>query len=221
MSAGSQIFSDYMLTYTRQHQYKKHINTAFNVGDRMNQNHPVMLLQWKTTIKAGNDVILILINAKYQKIWISPDMLCHPGLFNINSDICSDIFITVTFKMSYSFSLHTKTLVLFHFNLTSLWLGWAFESHSPFERSHLRRANRHPALQLLSKNNQAVNRNVKMEIAPQTLPQHGQWGAEWVRWDANTILSFALPTLACAAIAAHVGLSLSDKSLTFTISASL
>lgn len=158
---------------------------------------------------------------KYLKIWICPDMLCHPGFFNINSDICSDIFITVTLKISYLLSLHTKMSVLFHFNLTSLWLGWAFESHSHFGRSHLRRANQHPAVQLLSGNNQAVNRNVKMQIAPQTLPQHGRWGAEWVRRDANTILSFALPTLACSALAAHVGLSLSDKTLTFTISASL
>lgn len=62
MSAGSQIWAEYMLTCTRQYQYRKHRNAASNVGERMNQNYPVPLLQWKT--KAGNDVILVWINAK-------------------------------------------------------------------------------------------------------------------------------------------------------------
>lgn len=129
---------------------------------------------------------------KYRKIWINPDRVCHPGFFffffNRNSDVWCD-----TLKKSYSLSIHTKMSVPSHFNFTSLWPGWAFESRSHFGRARLRRANQHPAVQLLSGNNQAVNRNVKMQIAPQTLPQHGQWGSEWVRWDANTLLSFALP----------------------------
>lgn len=150
-------------------------------------------------------------------------MLRHPGFFNINSDICGDIFITVTLKISYLLSLHTKMsgLSFNHFNLTSLRLGWAFESHSHFGRSHLRGANQHPAVQLLSGNNQAVNRNVKMQIAPQTSPPTWTVRRRMSHEDAKTILSFALATLACSALATHVGPSLSDKTLTFTISASL
>lgn len=130
-------------------------------------------------------------------------------------------FITATLKIPYPPSLQPKTSLRFHFNLTSLGLGRAFERQSHFGWAHLRGANQPPTVRLQKGNNQAANRNVKMQIAPQNMPQHRQWAAEWGRRDANTSLSFALPTLACSALAAHVGLSLSDKTLTFTISASL
>lgn len=130
-------------------------------------------------------------------------------------------FITATLKIRYPLSIPPKTSLLFNFNLTSLGLGWAFERQSHFGRANLRTANQPPTVRLKNGNNQEANRNVKMQIAPQNMPQHRHWAAEWDRWDANTILSFALPTLACSALAAHVGLSLSDKTLTFTISASL
>lgn len=60
-----------------------------------------------------------------------------------------------------------------------------------------------------------------MQIAPQTCPNIDSEMLNETDGMLIPILSFALPTLACSALTAYVGLRLSDKTLTFTMSASL